>query len=206
MSEQYYEKLLNIKTCGEQKIFNDSIHYHRYEPTSYESLNTLIQEYKFTENDSIIDFGCGKGRLNFFINNFFNCYTTGIEMNNYYYEICIDNLNSYNNNNNKYTSNKMKFLKCFAQEYKIKENDNKFYFFNPFSIQIFISVVNNILDSVDKNPRIVDIILHYPSDDYVNYLENNTCFFLYKEISVLPYYLKDYRNKFLIYRLDYNYI
>lgn len=30
MDEQYYEKLFNIKTSGEQKIFNDSLHYNRY--------------------------------------------------------------------------------------------------------------------------------------------------------------------------------
>jgi hypothetical protein len=33
MNEQYYDALLNIKTTGEQKGFNDSFHYHRYEPT-----------------------------------------------------------------------------------------------------------------------------------------------------------------------------
>ena len=88
MNEQYYEQLLNIKTCGEQKVFNDSIHYHRYEPTSYFALNSLSKEYSFKENDSVIDFGCGKGRLNFYINYFFGSYVTGIEMNSYYCE-CI---------------------------------------------------------------------------------------------------------------------
>lgn len=203
MTEQYYEQILNIKTSGEQKIFNDSLHYHRYEPTSYASLDSLIKEYPFNENDSVIDFGCGKGRLNFYINHFFGSYVTGIEMNSYYYEICNDNLNNYIRHVKKHTNNKIQFLKCLAQEYEIKDNDNKFYFFNPFSLQIFMAVVNNILDSVDNNPRKVDIILYYPSDDYIFYLENSTCFSLYKEIPVLPQYNKDYRNKFLVYRLDY---
>ncbi|WP_294156607.1 methyltransferase [uncultured Clostridium sp.] len=203
MNEQYYEQLLNIKTCGEQKAFNNSLHYHRYEPTSYNSLNSLIKEYPFDKNDSVIDFGCGKGRLNFYINHYFSSYVTGIEMNSYYYEICSDNLNNYLKHTKKHTDNKIQFLKCLAQEYEIKDNDNKFYFFNPFSLQIFMSVINNILDSVGDNPRKVDIILYYPSDDYIFYLENNTCFSLYKEIPVLPQYNKDYRNKFLIYRLDY---
>ncbi|MGM9934741.1 MAG: SAM-dependent methyltransferase [Clostridium sp.] len=203
MDEQYYEKLLNIKTCGEQRGFNESLHYHRYEPTSYCALNTLIKEYSFNENDSLIDFGCGKGRLNFFINNTFNSHVTGIEMNSYYYDICIDNMSHYlkhDKNNNK---EKIHFLKCLAQEYKIRNIDNKFYFFNPFSPQIFMCVVNNILDSVDQCQRAVDIILYYASDEYIFYLENNTCFSLYKEIPVLPQHLKDYRNRFLIYRLDY---
>lgn len=203
MDEQYYEKLLNIKTCGEQKGFNDSLHYHRYEPTSYLALNTLIKEYSFTESDSLIDFGCGKGRLNFFINNTSGSYVTGIEMNSYYYDICMDNMNNYLKHDKRSNKEKIHFFKCLAQEYEISSIDNKFYFFNPFSLQIFMCVVNNILDSVDQYQRTIDIILYYPSDEYIFYLENSTCFSLYKEIPVLPHYSKDSRSRFLIYRLDY---
>ncbi len=203
MDEQYYEKLLNIKTCGEQKGFNDSLHYHRYEPTSYLALNTLIKEYSFTESDSLIDFGCGKGRLNFFINNTSGSYVTGIEMNRYYYDICMDNMSNYLKHDKRNNKEKIHFFKCLAQEYEISSIDNKFYFFNPFSLQIFMCVVNNILDSVDQYQRKIDIILYYPSDEYIFYLENSTCFSLYKEIPVLPHYSKDSRSRFLIYRLDY---
>ena len=38
MDEQAYEKILNIKTTGEQKIFNKDYHYNRYEATSYNVL------------------------------------------------------------------------------------------------------------------------------------------------------------------------
>ncbi|MEQ8154354.1 MAG: SAM-dependent methyltransferase, partial [Clostridiaceae bacterium] len=78
MDEQSYEKQLNIKTSGEQKIFNESIHYNRYEPTSYSALEILSEQYEFTADDSVVDFGCGKGRLNFYINHFFGSAVTGI--------------------------------------------------------------------------------------------------------------------------------
>ena len=68
MTEQDYEKLLNIKTTGDQKVFYDSLHYHRYEPTAYSWLDTLCKNYDFKPTDQIIDFGCGKGRLNFYLN------------------------------------------------------------------------------------------------------------------------------------------
>ncbi|MGN0144213.1 MAG: SAM-dependent methyltransferase [Clostridium sp.] len=204
MNEQYYEKLLNIRTCGEQKVLNESLHYHRYEPTSYSALNTLFSEYTLDNFDSIVDFGCGKGRLNFYIHHFFKSYVTGIEMNHYYYNLSIENKNNYLKHEKLHDDGKIKFLNCMAQDYKIKNADNKFYFFNPFSVQIFISVVNNILDSVDENLRIIDIILYYPSHDYINYLENNTLFSLYKEVFVFPEYSNDYRNKFVIYRLNYD--
>lgn len=202
MDEQYYEKLLNIKTSGEQKVFNKSIHYHRYEPTSYSALKVLTEKYKFTEEDNIVDFGCGKGRLNFYLNHSFNSTVTGIEMNTFFHKEAIENTKDYLKKHKKNKKN-INFLNCFAEEYNINPSDNKFYFFNPFSIQIFIKVIRNILISVEEYERSVDVILYYPSDDYTYYLENNTAFVLCNEIK-LPYlYDNDPRQIFLIYRLDY---
>ena len=202
MDEQYYEKLLNIKTSGEQKIFNNSLHYNRYEPTSYSVLEILSKQYNFTAEDNIVDFGCGKGRLNFYINYFFDSTVTGIEMNTFFYKEAIDNKRDYLKKYKK-KKDKITFLNYFAEEYKINPSDNKFYFFNPFSMQIFIKVIGNIMISIEEYERTVDVILYYPSDDYIYFLENNTPFVLLNEIK-LPYlYDNDPRHSFLVYRLDY---
>lgn len=202
MKEQYFEKLLNIKTSGEQKIFNESLHYNRYEPTSYEVLDALCSQYEFSEEDSLIDFGCGKGRLNFYIHYFFNTKVTGIEMNNFFYNECLSNKKSYLSQN-KNNIDKINFINCFAEQYEIDSKDNKFYFFNPFSEQIFIKVIGNILDSVSNHERQVNIILYYPSDDYAYYLENYTPFSLKKEIKIPRKYEHDSREKILIYEISY---
>lgn len=203
MNEQHFEKLLNIKTSGEQKIFNESMHYNRYEPTDYYALEILSKKYEFTSEDGIIDFGCGKGRLNFYINHFFDATVTGIEMNSFFYKEALENQKSYLKMHKK-NKNNINFLNCFAEEYKINPFDNKFYFFNPFSIQIFIKVIKNILISVEKCERTVDIILYYPSNDYIYFLENNTTFVRWNEIKSPISSNKDPRQVFLIYRLDNN--
>ena len=203
MTEQDYEKLLNIKTMGDQKVFYDSLHYHRYEPTSYKWLNVLCENYDFNSKDTVVDFGCGKGRLNFCLNYFFDCAVTGIEINNYFIELCNDNKTSYLKKTKKSSKN-INFVNCLAQEYKVDKKDNKFYFFNPFSSQIFISVIENILDSVYENPRTVDLILYYSEDDYIYYLENYTCFELRKEIPMPILYEKDHRHKYVIYRMEFS--
>ena len=198
MDEQYYEKLLNIKTSGEQKIFNESVHYHRYEPTSYSALEALSKQYEFTAGDSIVDFGCGKGRFNFYINHFFNSNVTGIEMNNFFYYEAIENKKNYFiKRRNKPGS--VNFINCLAEKYEIKPSNNIFYFFNPFSVQIFSKVIKNILISLEANERTVDIILYYPSNDYVYFLDTNSCFRLVNEIKVPLMYDNDPRQKFLIY-------
>ena len=72
--EQSFEKLLNISTSGNQKNFNEFIHYNRYEPTSYYVLEAILHNYPLLESDNIVDFGSGKGRLNFFLNYFSSVY------------------------------------------------------------------------------------------------------------------------------------
>ncbi len=201
MDEQYYEKLLKIKTTGEQKNFNESIHYHRYEPTSYAALEALSSTYGFSSEDSIVDFGCGKGRLNFYINYFFDSSVTGVEMNNFFYKQAVDNNKSYLQIY-KNKKDKINFSNCFAEKYNINSKDNKFYFFNPFSMQIFSKVIKNILASVEENKRAVDVILYYRSNDYIYLLDTNSNFVLINEIKVPHLYDNDPRHKFLVYRAE----
>ena len=199
MDEQAYEKILNIKTTGEQKIFNKDYHYNRYEATSYNVLTTLLHNYKFKPTDTIVDFGCGKGRLNFYFNYYAKCHTVGIEMNSFFYQQAQINKTTYQAKHKKQLSF-ISFENCFAEEYEINSQENIFYFFNPFSVQIFQKVLNNIINSVQRAPRPITLILYYPDIDYINHLENTT-FSLLQEIKIEPNYHQDSRNTFLIYTM-----
>ncbi|MDU5261819.1 MAG: methyltransferase, partial [Clostridium celatum] len=118
MDDIHYERLLNIKTTGEQQGFYESHHYNRYEATSYMALESLFKKYTLNSSDHLVDFGCGKGRLAFYINYYFNSYITGIEMNNNYYDICENNKKSYFKSFSK-PKEKIKFLNIFAENYKV---------------------------------------------------------------------------------------
>lgn len=202
MEEQYYEDLLNIKTTGE-KLWDENIaHYHPYQATAYFALEILFRRYIVDKNDNIVDFGCGKGRLIFYINYFYKARVTGVEMDKNYYRDCLMNKESYLEHHQA-NANDIDFVCCFAQDYKIKPEENKFYFFNPFSIHIFRQIIKNILSSLDKTERKIQLILYYPSEDYIYYLENNTAFVLIDEIPLDELYFYDINERFLIYELDY---
>jgi SAM-dependent methyltransferase len=199
MKETNYDELLNIETEGNQRGYNKSFHYHRYEPTPYHALEKLFAEYELTSSDHIVDFGCGKGRLNFFIHYLFHASVTGVEMNEKLYEEAMENKANYLiKAKNK---GEIQFQCCLAEKYEINPLDNRFYFFNPFTIPIFWKIINNILVSVEKYKREVDVILYYPSEDYIYYLENHTLFELIKEIQLPGLYENNANERFLIYRL-----
>lgn len=112
-------------------------------------------------------------------------------------------MKNYLSKNKGHDCSKISFVNCIAEDYEINSKENKFYFFNPFSVQIFIKVVTNIIYSVVDEYRPVDLILYYPSDDYIYYLENYTIFQLIKEIKLNKHYEQDNREKILVYRLQY---
>ena len=131
MKEKYYDKLLNINTIGNQNWKNTSTHNHPYEPTLYIALEELFEDYNLSKDDYIVDFGCGMGRLIFYINYYFKSYVTGVEINERYYEEALINKINYVKKNKK-SEDKINFECNLAQQYEISTLDNKFYFFNPF--------------------------------------------------------------------------
>lgn len=200
MDEQYYDALLNIKTAATNG-FSNSMHYHRYEPTPYLVLELLRQQYVLNITDRIVDFGCGKGRFMFYMNNAFGVGAAGIEMDEKLIKQAGENQVNYTKKRPA-AKNKIVLVNTLAEDYKIHPLDNKFYFFNPFTVQVFMKVVNNILRSIEDHPRVADIILYYPANDYIYYLENQTAFELEKEILIDGLYDKNKNERILIWRLN----
>ncbi|MEG0855247.1 MAG: SAM-dependent methyltransferase [Terrisporobacter sp.] len=201
MKEKYYDKLLNINTIATQNWNEKNIHNHPYEPTLYIALEMLFENYTLSKNDHVVDFGCGMGRLPFFINYYYKSSVKGVEINDRYYKEALYNKSTYVKKNKSF-SDKIDFICDLAQQYKVDDLDNKFYFFNPFSVQIFSKVIDNILLSYEGCQRDMDIILYYPSQEYIEYLDYKTPFILSNEIFLNDLYLKDEKERFVIYTLS----
>ncbi|WP_400245377.1 class I SAM-dependent methyltransferase [Niallia sp. JL1B1071] len=194
-----YDKLLDIETEEFQLGFNKSYHYHRYEPTPYDHLEKLFHEFPLYETDHVVDFGCGKGRLNFFIHYLFQATVTGIEMNEEFYQDALVNLEQYTKRR-KRSKEKIRFYLGTAEDYLIRKEENYFYFFNPFSIQIFRRIISNIMYSLEEGNREVRLILYFPSDEYRFFMENHPSFSRVGEVQVGKNKDKD---QFIIYKSVY---
>ncbi|WP_110930752.1 class I SAM-dependent methyltransferase [Paenibacillus bouchesdurhonensis] len=201
MAERKYDQSLRIRTVGMREWRNGTVRYHRYEATPYKALDRLFQVYKLNESDKVVDFGCGRGRVSFYIHHRFQIPVTGIEVHEKTYEEALHNKGSYRQQTG-HIHAPIRLKYGLAEQYEIKETDNTFYFFNPFSIEIFREVVENILQSVQEKPRTVDIILYYPVAEYKQFLQMHTPFKLINKVTVPGATQK--KEKFLIYRLKDN--
>lgn len=191
------DKELNIKTEGIQ-MGKDTFHFHRYEPTPYEVIKELFDQVPLKKEDVLVDFGCGKGRLNFYLHHRFHCRTVGIEFNPEYYEEAMLNLKYYRSNNKE----NINFECVSAMNYQIKPEENYFYFFNPFSPQIFIGIIQHILKSYEKHPRNITLLLYYPDEEYLYYLEHSTPFQITMNVPLHAIKNTDERDRYVV--LTYN--
>ncbi|WPK13153.1 class I SAM-dependent methyltransferase [Lysinibacillus louembei] len=181
MKEQDFEKLLRIDTAGFQYGFPKLAQYHRYEPTPYKGLEQLFEEYTLPECAVFVDIGCGKGRVPIYMHYRFHIPVVGIEMDDKFFIEAQHNKATYLEKAKKKQVS-ITFLHMLAEQYDVKKEDNVFFFFNPFSIDVFRKVIAKILYSFEYNPRNIHIILYYPAIDYLFYLEQETPFTLLKEV------------------------
>lgn len=208
--EYKFERKLKIDTLGDVDWENPDAFYNRYEPTTYKYLEILFKQYTLPEQAVFIDFGCGKGRVLFYVHEKFKIPVKGIEANAEIFKTLEENEASYSINwkieadkRNFYMPEPMPNIAlhlAYAEDYVIEEEDNVFYFFNPFDITIFRKVHRNILNAWRKKPRAIDIILYYPTRSYTQFMLEESPFIMQTKI-YLPN-LFDLNEKFFVYRLD----
>ena len=162
MNEYQWDKKLKINTAGRVDSHSDEYHYP-YEPTPYSVLERLVESEYIDCNNTVIDYGCGKGRVGFYLNHEIGCHTIGIEYDEKIFNQAVENQKTYAR------KQEVQFECIAAEEYEIRSADC-FYFFNPFSVEILKSVIGKIIDSYYENPRNMLLLFYYPNDEYVSYL------------------------------------
>ena len=88
--ENTWDRLLKIKTTGRDDTNADGYRYP-YEPTPYSVLERLAECEYISKEDTVIDYGCGKGRVSFFLNHEVGCHTIGVEYDRRLYQKAEEN-------------------------------------------------------------------------------------------------------------------
>lgn len=190
--EKTWDKLLKIQTTGRDDAGADQYH-HPYEPTPYCVLERLADSSFFGEDDMVLDYGCGKGRVGFFLSDRTKASTVGIEYDQRIYRDALEN--------QKTARAKAEFVLARAEAYAVPAEVNRCYFFNPFSVEILRKVMARIVESYYENPREVLIFFYYPSDEYIAYLMTVEELEFYDEIECDDLFAGDVRERILIFQL-----
>ena len=194
-NENKWDKLLRIKTSGRDDSRADQYRYP-YEPTPYSVLESLANAGYIGKKNTLIDYGCGKGRVDFFLSYQTRCKSIGIEYDDRIYATAVENQKQAA------AAGRTSFLMENAETYQVPAEADRFYFFNPFSVEILRSVIGRVLESYYENPREIFLFFYYPSDEYVSYLMTVDELEFYDEIECDDLFKgKDPRERILIFQL-----
>ena len=163
VNENNWDKLLQIKTTGRDDSNSDQYHYP-YEPTPYSVLERLANSGLIRKKDVLLDYGCGKGRVGFFVSYQTKANTIGIEYDERIYQGAL------NNHKTAVSRTRTEVVLARAETYEVPSEVNRCYFFNPFSVELLRKVMARILESYYEKPREMLLFFYYPSEEYISYL------------------------------------
>lgn len=162
-NEIIWDKLLQIKTTGRDDSNADQYRYP-YEPTPYSVLERLANSGFIRKRDVVLDYGCGKGRVDFYLSYQTKAKTIGIEYDERIYQGALENRKTA------VSREKTEFVMARAEAYEVPAEVNRCYFFNPFSVELLRKVMARIIESHYVNQREVLLFFYYPSEEYISYL------------------------------------
>ena len=195
MKEEKWDKLLQIRTTGRDDSHADQYRYP-YEPTPYPVLERLANSGYIRKGNTLLDYGCGKGRVEFFLSWQTRCRSIGIEYDERIYEKAVENQNMSS------VSGRVTFQAVDAGEFPVPESVDRIYFFNPFSLEILQKVISRIRDSYYEAPREILLFFYYPSDEYISFLMTVNELTFYDEIDCGDLYDgKDRRERIVIFKM-----
>ena len=161
--ETTWDKRLHIRTTGRDETNADQYH-HPYEPTPYPVLERLADSGLMGSDDVVVDYGCGKGRVGFFLSHRTKAKSIGIEYDARIYQSALEN------RKNAVSGRKTDFILTRAEEYEVPPEVSCCYFFNPFSVEILRKVMARIVESWYAAPREIFLFFYFPSNEFISYL------------------------------------
>ena len=163
-AELAMDALLGIRTTGRDESHADQDN-NPYEPTPYPVLERLANSGLVGKRNLLVDYGCGKGRVGFYLSHQARCRTLGVERDRWLYECALRNRDSA------HVAAKTAFTLADAAQFAIPPEADRFYLFNPFSAAVFEQVLGQLRTSLAAHPRKALLFLYYPDDSYLAPLE-----------------------------------
>ena len=172
-TDEKWDRLLGIRTSGRDDSRSDTYHYP-YEPTPYSVLERLASSGLIRKGNHLLDMGCGKGRVDFFLAYQTRCACTGIDFDARMTEIAA------RNQLHAVSGSRVRFI-----------------------TEILLKVLSRIRESWYSAPRAVLLFIYYPSIGFRDALTEDPIFVPDREIDCRDLFgSSDPRERILVFRTE----
>ena len=170
--DNYYEKYFNVDTKG--MISKEDLGINDKESVGYGAIhykhlfNVLNKQSVDKNNSTLLDYGCGKGRVIIAAAAYEYKKIIGVELTSIV-DVAKNNIDKMKHRK----TNHIELKQCNALDLSVPSDVNIIYFFSPFRESVLEKVTSNIHSSYKDNPRKI----------YIIYFNNN-----HFDIDIIPHH------------------
>lgn len=160
MYVRYFKKVvfLNILRIFKSIDFTGRIESDNEELRGYEGcypVSRMLDSLQISEQDSVLDIGCGKGLFLYYAKRYPFRLISGIDLNAQLVSVARRNMS-------KLSDTRIDVWHCDARTFGAYDKYNIFFINNPFCKEVLCEVVNRIIDSQRQNMRRITVIYQFP--------------------------------------------
>jgi SAM-dependent methyltransferase len=159
------ERRLGVETATEVALSDLGLAQEdrvEYEPSGWRDLRRILGDDEVSPDDVFIDFGSGKGRIVLEAARYPFARVIGVEISDQLNAVAQRNVDRRRHT---LSSGEVQLVTSDATEYEIPDDVSVVYLFNPFKGSAFQAVVNRLLESVDRRPRLLRLIYRSPVEE-----------------------------------------
>lgn len=151
-------KIDRLGTAGVES--SNLVHASIYQASNYYLLEKAFGYLRGEQaNDNLVDFGAGKGRVMIVAAHFGFKRITGVEFS---HILCAEAEQNIEIIKPQFPATDFRNYCEDAINYPVQDDDNVFFFFNPFDEIVLLQVVKNILASLKRNQRKIFVVYINP--------------------------------------------
>jgi SAM-dependent methyltransferase len=131
---------------------------HPYYPTRGRAFRKLFESIQFPANSVFVDYGSGKGKVLLLAAECGFSKVVGIEFSEELHDVALANIRRYGGT----AAARIEPVCCDATAFVLRDDENVFYFFNPFEADVLAGVIEQIKASLQRRPRRIWVVYFDP--------------------------------------------
>jgi hypothetical protein len=202
---EHYHNIVTSGRCDLDTFGIENADYKSYAPIDYGSFKSVMRCLKIDPGrDVFLDYGAGKGRAVVLAATYPFKRVIGVEFISSFANIARENTKKATT---KIRCGQIEIVTADATQYVLHDDINFIHLFNPFTGQILSKVMNNIMESLTRSPRVLTLLYGYPFYFEMLRLEESRCLpdnWIRSHQDVpFPHWRRSHpdKNKYRIYRI-----
>jgi 16S rRNA G966 N2-methylase RsmD len=160
-----FDRRYGVRTAGDYEAGELGLNVHcclGYRPAGWMSLRRILSPCEVTDRDVFVDLGSGMGRVVLQATRYPFRKVIGVEISETLHDIALENIDR---NRRRPRCLDIELVHADVLKYELPDDVTVVFLYNPFQGEVFATVIERLVQSVERNPRQLRIIYANPVEE-----------------------------------------